>query len=189
MEHVFTSGTSELFVKRNTQQHLCDLMETHPSHTFPAAWPHTHARTCVFKVSVATVSKVIYYGTWPLSGWYAAAVAPRPPLISSAHAAPPPGPSSSTRSTRVFGRSRRPLIRPRLPRLRQETEATPGPGIPGSPPTVGFGQTPPSPQELFWLQGFVYLNWLTRARPRAFHSTSTQQRVPLRLQDDPHKTC
>lgn len=35
---------------------------------------------------MATVSKVIYYSTWSLSGWYTRLLAsPRPPVISSAH--------------------------------------------------------------------------------------------------------
>lgn len=51
-----------------------------------------HACTCVFKVSVATVSKVIYYSTWSLSGWFAHRAHSRPPVISSAHHAAPPRP-------------------------------------------------------------------------------------------------
>lgn len=51
--------------------------------------PHLRrSRSCFFKVTMATVSKVIYYSTWSLSGWYArllATIAPRPPVISSAH--------------------------------------------------------------------------------------------------------
>ncbi|KAI9538475.1 hypothetical protein NQZ68_014219 [Dissostichus eleginoides] len=38
------------------------------------------------EVSLATVSRVIYYSTWSLSGWYTrllATIAPRPPVISS----------------------------------------------------------------------------------------------------------
>lgn len=38
--------------------------------------PHTHGplsrvRACVYKVSMATVTRVIYNSTWSLSGWYA----------------------------------------------------------------------------------------------------------------------
>lgn len=62
-------------------------------HTFPSltrtpsqTWPRSRVRTCVFKVSMATVSRVIYYSTWSLSGWYTrllATITPWPPVISS----------------------------------------------------------------------------------------------------------
>lgn len=68
--------------------------------------PHLHrSRSCFFKVTMATVSKVIYYSTWSLSGWYArllATIAPRPPVISSAHASSSSSISSSSSSPVVM---------------------------------------------------------------------------------------
>lgn len=68
--------------------------------------PHLHrSRSCFFKVTMATVSKVIYYSTWSLSGWYArllATIAPRPPVISSAHTSSSSSISSSSSSPVVM---------------------------------------------------------------------------------------
>lgn len=93
-----TKTHQTLFLSRT---HCCPffLKHTHLHHPFtrlPRAWPHSCERTCVFKVSMATVSKVIYYSTWSLSGWYTrllSTITLRPPVISSAHT-----PSSSSSS-------------------------------------------------------------------------------------------
>lgn len=67
--------------------------------------PHLHRScSCFFKVTMATVSKVIYYSTWSLSGWYAcllATIAPRPPVISSAHTSSSSSSISSSSSSPV----------------------------------------------------------------------------------------
>lgn len=68
------------------------------AHTLSQTWPHSRVRTCVFKVSMTTVSRVIYYSTWSLSGWYTrllATITPRPPVISSLCSAHTPSSSSS----------------------------------------------------------------------------------------------